>query len=178
MFGSFALLIFLFILAVSKYGNIKIKLENKSEFSIFSWCSMLFAAGIGATILYWSTIEWIDYYNILKLGDNKIDREALLYSRTYPVFHWGLTAWAIYCLPVVAFSLALHKNPNSNLTFSGILNIKNIVNDIIKIYNSKHIHVMSIAISKKYRKTGCGSKLLNHLMQAEAVYLKKFLSLF
>tara|TARA_X000001036_G_scaffold183447_1_gene173419 strand:+ start:1194 stop:2516 length:1323 start_codon:yes stop_codon:yes gene_type:complete len=126
MFGSFALLIFLFILAVSKYGNIKIKLENKSEFSIFSWCSMLFAAGIGATILYWSTIEWIDYYNILKLGDNKIDREALLYSRTYPVFHWGLTAWAIYCLPVVAFSLALHKNPNSNLTFSGILNIKNI----------------------------------------------------
>ena len=87
MFGSFALLIFLFILAVSKYGNIKIKLENKSEFSIFSWCSMLFAAGIGATILYWSTIEWIDYYNILKLGDNKIDREALLYSRPSPVSH-------------------------------------------------------------------------------------------
>ena len=48
------------------------------------------------------------------------------YSRTYPIFHWGPTAWAIYCLPVVAFGLAITKKPNSSLTFSGILNIKNI----------------------------------------------------
>ena len=68
---------------------------------------MLFAAGIGATLLYWSTIEWFEYYNILSLDDNYDRSESLIYSRTYPVFHWGPTAWSIYCLPVVAFALAL-----------------------------------------------------------------------
>lgn len=125
MYGSFSLLVFLLALALSNYGQIQIKLDNKPEYSIFSWGSMLFAAGIGATVLYWSTVEWIDYYNILKSNANNIDPDALLYARTYPVFHWGFTAWAIYCLPVVAFSLALHKNPNSKLTFSGILNVNN-----------------------------------------------------
>lgn len=125
MYGSFGLLIFLFLLASSRYGRIQIKLDNKPEYSIFSWGSMLFAAGIGATVLYWSTVEWIDYYNILKSNSNNIDSDALIYARTYPVFHWGFTAWAIYCLPVIAFSLALNNYPNSKLTFSGILNAKN-----------------------------------------------------
>jgi len=90
MYGSFGLLIFLFLLASSRYGRIQIKLDNKPEYSIFSWGSMLFAAGIGATVLYWSTVEWIDYYNILKSDSNNIDSDALIYARTYPVFRWGL----------------------------------------------------------------------------------------
>ena len=51
MYGSFGLLIFLFLLASSSYGRIQIKLANKPEYSIFSWGSMLFAAGIGAVSL-------------------------------------------------------------------------------------------------------------------------------
>ena len=125
MYGSFFLLLFLIGLALSKYGTIKLKLQNKPTYSMLSWSSMLFAAGIGATLLYWSTIEWIEYYNILK-NDNKLtSEELLLYSRSYPIFHWGFTAWAIYCLPVVAFGLALTLRPNSNLTFSGILSVQN-----------------------------------------------------
>ena len=125
MYGSFLLLIFLITLALSKYGTIKLKLQNKPTYSMVSWSSMLFAAGIGATLLYWSTIEWIEYYNILKNDDKLTSEQILLYSRSYPIFHWGFTAWAIYCLPVVAFGLALTLKPDSNLTFSGILGIQN-----------------------------------------------------
>ena len=125
MYGSFFLLIFLLCLAFSKAGSIKIVLSNKPRYSMLSWSSMLFAAGIGATLLYWSTIEWIEYYNILQTNKNLSEIEILEYSRAYPVFHWGFTAWAIYCLPVVAFGLALSLRPDSNLTFSGILQIKN-----------------------------------------------------
>ena len=125
MYGSFFLLIFLLYLAFSKAGSIKIVLSNKPRYSMLSWSSMLFAAGIGATLLYWSTIEWIEYYNILQTNKNLSEIEILEYSRAYPVFHWGFTAWAIYCLPVVAFGLALSLRPDSNLTFSGILQIKN-----------------------------------------------------
>ena len=125
MYGSFLLLIFLISLALSRYGTIKLKLQNKPTYTMLSWSSMLFAAGIGATLLYWSTIEWIEYYNILKINTELTSEELLLYSRSYPIFHWGFTAWAIYCLPVVAFGLALTLKPNSNLTFSGILSVQN-----------------------------------------------------
>ena len=127
MFGSFFLLIFLISLALSRYGTIKLKLQNKPTYTMLSWSSMLFAAGIGATLLYWSTIEWIEYYNILKNDTELTSEELLLYSRSYPIFHWGFTAWAIYCLPVVAFGLALTLKPNSNLTFSGILSVQNTI---------------------------------------------------
>ena len=48
MYGSFCVLVFLICIAISKYGEIEISLENKETYSIFSWGSMLFAAGIGA----------------------------------------------------------------------------------------------------------------------------------
>ena len=124
MYGSFSVLIFLIFIAISKYGDMKISLQNKETYSFFSWGSMLFAAGIGAALLYWATIEWIDYFNILKSQSLDIDT-ALLYSRTYPIFHWSFTAWAIYCLPAIAFGLAITINQKSKLTFSGIFNIKN-----------------------------------------------------
>ena len=125
MYGSFALLLFLLVLASSKFGSFKVKLSNKPSYSMFSWSSMLFAGGIGATLLYWSTVEWIEYYNILKNDSSLSDKDLMLYSRAYPLFHWGFSAWAIYCLPAVAFGIALTLKPDTNLTFSGILGAKN-----------------------------------------------------
>ncbi|MFL2712452.1 MAG: BCCT family transporter [Gammaproteobacteria bacterium] len=131
MYGSFALLIFLLVLALSKFGSFKVKLSNKPSYSMFSWSSMLFAGGIGATLLYWSTVEWIEYYNILKNDSTLSKKDLMLYSRTYPLFHWGFSAWAIYCLPAVAFGIALTLKPDTNLTFSGILGAKNSFNKFI-----------------------------------------------
>ena len=131
MYGSFALLIFLLVLALSKFGSFKVKLSNKPSYSMFSWSSMLFAGGIGATLLYWSTVEWIEYYNILKNDSALSNKDLMLYSRAYPLFHWGFSAWAIYCLPAVAFGIALTLKPDTNLTFSGILGAKNSFNKFI-----------------------------------------------
>ena len=68
--------------------------------------------------------SWIEYFNILNKQNLDLDR-ALLYSRAYPIFHWSFTAWAIYCLPAIAFGLAITINQKSKLTFSGIFNVKN-----------------------------------------------------
>ena len=130
MFGSFIVLVFLLFISLSSYGEIKISLENRETYSFFSWSSMLFAAGIGAALLYWATVEWVDYFNILQAGNMNFD-DALLYSRTYPIFHWSFTAWAIYCLPVVAFGLAITINQKSKLTFSGIFNTNNKLLEIL-----------------------------------------------
>ena len=79
MYGSFILLIVLLLLAISRYGTIKLKLNNRPTYSLLSWSSMLFAAGIGATLLYWSTVEWIEYFNILK-NDQMEDENIMMYS--------------------------------------------------------------------------------------------------
>ena len=121
MIISFIIFLFLLIVALSPLGKLRLNLENKSKFSFFSWSSMLFATGMGAALLYWSTVEWLAYFNNpLDIVSNDYDGNLLL-SRAYPLFHWGLTGWAIYCLPTIAFAFALMNKPDSSLTFSGIL---------------------------------------------------------
>ena len=130
MYGSLFVFLFLIFISLSKYGSIQVDINNKEIYSFFSWGSMLFAAGIGAALLYWATVEWIDYYNVLNTNDSD-QAEVLRYSRAYPLFHWSFTAWAIYCLPAIAFSLALTINPKTKLTFSGIFNSKNKFSEIV-----------------------------------------------
>ena len=35
-------------------------------------------------------------------------RGAAVWSMAYPIFHWGFTGWALYCLPAVAVAYAYH----------------------------------------------------------------------
>ena len=57
--GALALVVVLYI-GMSQYGRIKLG-DGAPEFSTASWISMLFAAGIGAGLMYWSGIEWAYY---------------------------------------------------------------------------------------------------------------------
>ena len=118
---SFLILIFLIVIAITPVGSKVLVLQGKDTFSYFSWCSMLFATGLGAALLYWSTVEWLVYFTDPVDGVATEESINYLKARSYPHFHWGLTGWAIYCLPTIAFSLALINKPNTPLTFSGIL---------------------------------------------------------
>ena len=119
-YGALALIVFLITFAVSNKGATKIKIDGRDEYSLLSWGVMVFTAGMGASILYWSPIEWAYYFNDppFNLVDN-LDQKSL-FSRTYSSFHWGLTGWAIYTIPALAFAVSLNKNPETSLTFSGI----------------------------------------------------------
>ena len=118
---GFIILLILILIGISPVGSKKLNLEGKDTFSYFSWGSMLFATGLGAALLYWSTVEWLVYFTDPIEGIGKEDSINYLKARSYPHFHWGFTGWAIYCLPAVAFALALINKPNIPLTFSGIL---------------------------------------------------------
>ena len=87
---GFTIFLILIIIAFSPVGSKKLNLEGRDTFSYFSWGSMLFATGLGAALLYWSTIEWIEYYNILKNDNGLTSEQILLYSRSYPIFHGNL----------------------------------------------------------------------------------------
>jgi BCCT family betaine/carnitine transporter len=59
--AAIAVLIFLLGIALSKHGDIVLGNQNVPEHSMFSWASMLFCAGMGASLIYWAAAEWTFY---------------------------------------------------------------------------------------------------------------------
>ena len=102
--GNFFVL-FCLLLIVLPYGKIRIGGEDATpDFSLFSWFAMLFAAGMGIGLMFWSVAEPVGYYTEwfgTPLDGGGGDATAALGATMY---HWGLHPWAVY--GVVALGLA------------------------------------------------------------------------
>ncbi|WP_342513983.1 BCCT family transporter [Sporosarcina sp. FSL K6-1522] len=108
---------FLIWLAFSKYGKVKLG-EGKPEFSTFSWLALIFTAGIGSGIMYWGIIEWGYYYTSPPYGLEPLSVEAASFAPAYGMFHWGFSAWAIYCLPSIPIAYAVYIKKQKNFRLS------------------------------------------------------------
>lgn len=111
---GFVVFLFLLYVSFSRLGQIKLgEKDEQPEFGDFTWAAMLFAAGIGSSILYWSMIEWAFYYQGPPYGLEAGSKEAIQWSATYGIFHWGPIAWAIYTLPAlpIAYFYYVRKKP-------------------------------------------------------------------
>ncbi len=106
--------IFMIYIASSDIGRISLgDPDEEPEFSTTSWASMLFCAGIGASILYWGTIEWAYYYQAPPFHVEAQSAEAARWAAAYGIFHWGPLAWSIYlipALPIAYFYYVRHRN--------------------------------------------------------------------
>jgi choline/glycine/proline betaine transport protein len=95
--------VFLVYLMFSKYGQIRLgRNDSKPEYSFFSWLSMLFAAGMGIGLMYFSVAEPMQHYTNPVFEGGQINRAKN--AQLYTFFHWGIHAWAIY--GVVGLALA------------------------------------------------------------------------
>ena len=131
--GAFAVIVFLLILCVLPIGTKKILLNERPIFNNLSWGAMMFVAGMGASILWASPVEWAQTINSEPFGLNLSSPGVIEYSQAYPLFHWGFVGWALYALPGVAFTLAILKNPKVQLSFGGILvNGDGFLNQIVR----------------------------------------------
>lgn len=102
-----AFLVLTVSLSFSKYGNIRLgKDDEEPEFSLWSWFAMLFAAGMGIGLVFWSVAEPIMHYTSPPFGSPKTPETAQLALR-YTFFHWGLHPWAIYA--VVGLAMAYYQ---------------------------------------------------------------------
>ena len=119
--GAFGVIVFLLILCLLPIGSTKIELIDRPIFSNTSWGARMFVAGMGASILWASPVEWAQTMNSQPFGLDSTSNGIIQYSQAYPLFHWGFVGWALYALPGVAFTIAILKNPDVQLTFGGIL---------------------------------------------------------
>ncbi|MFB6224104.1 MAG: BCCT family transporter [Haloarcula sp.] len=127
-FGWFYLLavnvfiITLLYFAFSKYGNIKIGgVEAEKEFSDFSWMAMLFSAGMGIGLMFFSVSEPLYYFQNVPsfFGAEAGTGGAAAAAMAQTFFHWGFHPWAIYGL--VGLGLAFFSfNRGLPLTFRSI----------------------------------------------------------
>lgn len=97
---------FLIYLALSRYGSIVLgKDGDKPEHSTFSWFFMLFAAGMGIGLVFWSVAEPMSHYITPPYGEGGTAESAVL-AMQYSFMHWGLHPWACYIvigLPLAYF---------------------------------------------------------------------------
>jgi len=109
MLLGIAMVVIALYLAFSKYGKIKLGKLEKPRYSNFSWGAMIFTSTMAADILYWSLIEWTYYYTASPFAQSNLTvAERQDWAATYPLFHWGITPWAFYIVPAVAFAYMLH----------------------------------------------------------------------
>ncbi len=107
-------LFFLIYIFFSDIGHIKLgEPDSKPEFGLASWIAMLFSSGIGASILYWGSIEWVYYYLSPPFNIEPESQAAIEWAATYGIFHWGIIAWAIYLIPAIpiAYFFYVRKEP-------------------------------------------------------------------
>jgi choline/glycine/proline betaine transport protein len=115
-------IVVLLYFALGKYGTIKIGgVEAEKEFSDFSWMAMLFSAGMGIGLMFFSVVEPVSYY-ISPPGFWGAEAEtgaAASAAMAQTFFHWGFHPWAIYGL--VGLGLAFFSfNRGLPLTFRSI----------------------------------------------------------
>lgn len=99
--------IFSVYLLFSKYGHIRLgKKTDTPDFKTGSWLAMLFGAGMGIGIVYWSVAEPVTHFTTPPYGE-PYTIDAANVAMKYTFFHWGLDPWAIYT--VIGLSLAFFQ---------------------------------------------------------------------
>jgi len=112
-------LFFALYFAFSKVGRIRLGGWNAvPEFSRRAWFSMLFSAGMGIGILFWSVAEPVFHFTDPPVGEAGTIAAAQEAMKT-TFLHWGLHAWAIYTL--VGLALAFFSfNRDMPLAFRSV----------------------------------------------------------
>lgn len=108
-------LVFIVVVAVSKWGRIKLGPDHaEPEYSFPAWFAMLFSAGYGIALLFFGVAEPVLHYASPPVGAAEtVDSAKQAMQIAY--FHWGFHIWAIYGLVglVLAYFSFRHGLPLS-----------------------------------------------------------------
>lgn len=108
-------LVFIVVVATSKWGNIKLGPDHaEAQYSFVSWFAMLFSAGYGIALLFFGVAEPVLHYAMPPEGAAQT-LDSAKQAMQIAFFHWGFHIWAIYGLVglVLAYFAFRHGLPLS-----------------------------------------------------------------
>lgn len=93
-----ALVVFVVFICLSRLGRYRLgPEESRPEYGLFTWTAMLFAAGIGADLMFYSVAEPVVQYLVPPTGPGETV-ESAGQAVTLTLFHYGISGWAMYAL--------------------------------------------------------------------------------
>lgn len=103
------IVIFVLTVALSKFGDIRLGPDHsRPRFSLFTWASMLFAAGIGVDLMFFAISG--PAVNYLTPPDSEpLSDAAAQMAPVWTIFHYGIPGWSMYALMGVALGLAAYR---------------------------------------------------------------------
>lgn len=134
-------IVFSLFIAFSRFGNIKLGGEDaETDFSTLAWFAMLFSAGMGIGIMFWSVAEPIFHYLSPPMADGETV-EAAQQAMNLTYLHWGFHAWGIYA--IVGLSLGFFAfNRGLPLSFRSVF--YPLIGDRIKGWMGDVIDVLAV----------------------------------
>ncbi|EPC01101.1 choline transporter BetT [Litchfieldella anticariensis FP35 = DSM 16096] len=110
MLAVVAYLVFVIAIGMSRFGSIRLGPDHsRPEFSLLSWSAMLFAAGIGIDLLFFSVAEPLSHY--LAPPDLVPESQAAMRAAVVQTFfHWGLSGWGLYVLMGMALAYFSYRH--------------------------------------------------------------------
>ena len=111
---------FVLVIALSRSGEIRLGPDHsRPTYNLFTWTSMLFAAGIGIDLMFFSVSEPVTQYLAPPTGDGETI-EAARQGIVWTLFHYGITGWAMYALMGAAFAYFAYRR-NMPLSIRSLL---------------------------------------------------------
>jgi len=127
-------------LAVSRFGNIPLgKDGEKPEYSMVSWISMMFAAGMGIGLMFYGVAEPL--YHYISPPPGTVDGQtpaAVQTAMATSIFHWTLHPWAMYAVVGVAMAYGTYRLGRKQListVFTSLFGIRRVEGPIGKLIN-------------------------------------------
>ncbi|WP_168583047.1 BCCT family transporter [Gephyromycinifex aptenodytis] len=104
--------VFCIVLGFSRLGDVRLGRtdDEEPEYGLFSWFSMLFAAGMGIGLVFWGVAEPLNHFAAPPPGAPQGSPAEMAQSAMTTTFlHWGLHAWAIYVVVGLSVAYAVHR---------------------------------------------------------------------
>ncbi|MGO4192554.1 choline BCCT transporter BetT [Arthrobacter sp. YAF17] len=91
-------IVFVLWVALSKEGSVRLGPDHsRPQYKLFTWVAMLFAAGVGIDMLFYSVTGPITQYMMPPVGEGQTAASAQD-AVVWTMFHYGVAGWAMYAL--------------------------------------------------------------------------------
>lgn len=102
-------LVFVVGLMLSRYGHIRLGADDaRPEFRHGTWLAMLFSAGMGIGLMFFSVAEPMMHFSHPPEALANTD-EAARAALGITMYHWGLHAWGVYALMGLSLSYFTYR---------------------------------------------------------------------
>lgn len=110
IFTAAVVVIFVLVVAITRVGNTKLGPDHSTpKFNLFTWTAMLFAAGIGVDLMFFSVVGPATNVTVGPGLDSPEEMAAAEQAAIWTMFHYGVPGWAMYALMGMAFGLFAYR---------------------------------------------------------------------